>query len=455
MTVKLNFLSVRVLVDTGAVFSFISQRVVTKLKAKVEPLRPTDAKQFFGADGNPIDAIGRTEIMVNLNGLSVPEDFIVLPKLREDALIGTNFLNTNRATIDFSSHVITFEDGLVALNLVRSADKHRFVRVNNMMVLPPMSESLVEIRTPPSFNSKPCIVESRPGFQFVQFATGRSLVKPNKGLAYCTILNHQRKPITLRRNQVVGQIDHCSNLLFDVLPNDITVQPSTTNIHTITTQSTIDAETMSQPSDEECEQLVAQLGIDISPKLTPEQRRDLLKLIHKYRSVFATKHSQITGIKGFELDIPLKQSAKPVFIRQFRQSQEAEKLLDDKIRELIDAGLLEKSTSEWNSPVFVIKKRNGTGVRFLQDLRKVNSQILLQPTVLPNIDQMLDEIAAQKCAFLSSFDLFSGYFQLKLNKKSRELTAFTTRNFGRLQYRVLAQGLTLAPRAFMDVMTQF
>ena len=61
------------------------------------------------------------------------------------------------------------------------------------------------------------------------------------------------------------------------------------------------------------------------------------------------------------------------------------------VQEQLDAGHIEMSTSPWNSPVFVIKKKSGKW-RILTDLRKVNEVIqpmgplqprLPSPTMIP------------------------------------------------------------------------
>ena len=48
--------------------------------------------------------------------------------------------------------------------------------------------------------------------------------------------------------------------------------------------------------------------------------------------------------------------------------------LEKLVQEQLDAGHIEKSTSPWNSPVFVIKKKSGKW-RMLTDLRAINKVI--------------------------------------------------------------------------------
>lgn len=54
------------------------------------------------------------------------------------------------------------------------------------------------------------------------------------------------------------------------------------------------------------------------------------------------------------------------------------------VHEQLDQGHLEPSTSLWNTPIFVIKKKNGNW-RLLQDLREVNKTMLPMGALQPGL----------------------------------------------------------------------
>lgn len=70
--------------------------------------------------------------------------------------------------------------------------------------------------------------------------------------------------------------------------------------------------------------------------------------------------------------LPLKWlTTVPVWVDQWPLLKEKLEALEQLVQEQLDAGHIDMSTSLWNSPVFVIKKKSGKW-RMLTDLRKVN-----------------------------------------------------------------------------------
>lgn len=54
------------------------------------------------------------------------------------------------------------------------------------------------------------------------------------------------------------------------------------------------------------------------------------------------------------------------------------------LQEQLEQGHLEPSTSPWNTPIFVIKKKNGDW-RLLEDLREVNKTIIPMGALQPGL----------------------------------------------------------------------
>lgn len=68
---------------------------------------------------------------------------------------------------------------------------------------------------------------------------------------------------------------------------------------------------------------------------------------------------------------------------------------------------------------------------------------------LPRIDVILDGLG--KAKYFSTLDLFSGFHQIPIDEKSREITAFSTEK-GIFQWKVLPFGLNIAPNSFCRMM---
>lgn len=155
--------------------------------------------------------------------------------------------------------------------------------------------------------------------------------------------------------------------------------------------------------------------------LTNEQRQAVTNLIGRYQDIF-----QVDGGTGGRTTIVRHQidtgNAKP--IRQaprrlpLAKRAEAEQIIQDMERD----GVIEPSSSPWASPVVLVKKKDGT-TRFCVDYRQLNNVTKKDSYPLPRIDDTLDTLGG--CRMFSTLDLKSGYWQVELDSKDKEKTAFT------------------------------
>jgi len=74
------------------------------------------------------------------------------------------------------------------------------------------------------------------------------------------------------------------------------------------------------------------------------------------------------------------------------------------------------------------------------DLREVNRVTKKDSYPIPKVNEILDQLRNAK--YITTIDLTSAYFQIPLDKESREKTAFVIPGRGLFQFRRLPQGLT-------------
>jgi len=82
------------------------------------------------------------------------------------------------------------------------------------------------------------------------------------------------------------------------------------------------------------------------------------------------------------------------------------------------------SSTHYNSPIFLVNKKDGSK-QLVIDLRRVNSLIVPKLVQLPQIDEMLDTITAEKPKFIMISDVSSAFWQVGVEEKSRDVTSFT------------------------------
>lgn len=118
------------------------------------------------------------------------------------------------------------------------------------------------------------------------------------------------------------------------------------------------------------------------------------------------------------------------------------------LQTMLNAGIIEPSTSEWASPPVLIRKRDGK-VRWCIDYRKLNSVTKKDVYPLPLIKECIDTLSGNE--WFSKLDANSTYYQIKVKDSDKEKTAFITK-YGLFQFTRMSFGLCNAPSTYARVM---
>lgn len=183
--------------------------------------------------------------------------------------------------------------------------------------------------------------------------------------------------------------------------------------------------------------------------LTKEQKTNLVDLLQQYRHLFAWDATQLgrTDLVQHTIDVG---NATPIKKRWYRTSRMERDFIAGEIDRMLQQNLIEKSRGPWAFPVVLVRKKNGK-LRFCVDYRPLNKVTKRDEYPLPRIDDMLDSLGGS--AWFTSLDLASGYWQVEMNPKDREKTAFITQ-FGTFQFTVMPFGLCNAPATFQRLMDE-
>ena len=184
-------------------------------------------------------------------------------------------------------------------------------------------------------------------------------------------------------------------------------------------------------------------GIDINKELTETQKRQVDDMVHEYKEIIS--------------DIPGKTSAgthkielldsKPINVKPYAIPIHMIQSLKEEISMMLELGIIEESQSPYCSPLVLIKKKDGS-IRTCVDYRKLNAITKKVAEVIPNQDKLLEHM--NKAKYFTKLDLTKGYWQIPLEEKSKEYTAFQGPD-GAYQYNFMPFGLATAPATFNKI----
>ncbi|KAL4141988.1 hypothetical protein QTP88_004521 [Uroleucon formosanum] len=199
-------------------------------------------------------------------------------------------------------------------------------------------------------------------------------------------------------------------------------------------------------------------NFDINPDLTNKQKGDLIQLLNKYKNIFLQSKWDLAEVDTESIGIKLLDKT-PVNLRNFKLSLSEIKEIEKQTKDLLEAGIIEHSSSAYSSPIFLVPKGQPQGTknktaseyRMVLDYRGVNEKTLKEAFPLPILQNIYDSLAGNK--YFSCLDAMSGFYQLKLNDNSKEITSFST-STGHYHFTRLPFGLTNAPQNFQKVMNK-
>ena len=149
-------------------------------------------------------------------------------------------------------------------------------------------------------------------------------------------------------------------------------------------------------------------------------------------------------IRATEHRIPLEPGTKPICSMPYRKGPAMREMVAKKVHKMLNAGVIEPTSTEWASPVVLAPKKDGSP-RFCGDYRRLNAKRLADPYPLPRMDDCIDSLG--DAAVFTTLDCNSGYWQILVAPEDRDKTTLTT-HMGTFRHLRLPFGLKGAPATF-------
>ena len=116
---------------------------------------------------------------------------------------------------------------------------------------------------------------------------------------------------------------------------------------------------------------------------------------------------------------------------------------------MLESGAIRPSQSAWCNAVVLVWKKDG-GLHFCIDFCCLNAHTKKDSYTLPRIQEVLESLVGT--GPFSCLDLKSGFWQIKMDKASKQYTAFTVGNLGCFECNRMPFGLCNAPATFQWLM---
>ena len=374
--------TVDAVVDTGAGPNLVREsllpsnwRCYASRETKVPPIRD--------ANDRNLKIEGVVRLYVDVGGLKARLRFLVCKDLAVKVILGCDFIHKHvQAILPQRMQIVLKDGGSVAIghksskkvNLVRKdpreklptrrkklkrRDRGGVIRLRRKVQLPAFSAQMVKVGTVASglHNALPSAELMRKHKVSIPYG----IIDPKEGTDFVmTLANFSRKKITLRKGTIVGIARERPRYVVCPIATETSKEPEE-----------------GSPAQESW---LEDAGLD---HLDEHTRSKVISLLLEYADIC---DGRLGAIQGAEHRIDLIEGANPIYQQPYRSGIERRKAEGAEVRRMLQAEVIEPSTSEWASPVILVPKPDGS-LRFCVDYRKLNAVTKRDSYPMPRMDE--------------------------------------------------------------------
>ena len=433
VSIRIGCQSTRALYDTGADISCISEKLFRMIPPTRRPeMIPSLAGQEIkSASGNFLEVKGAYTMMMNILGKNIQHRIFVVRNLSEPVILGSDFIHQHQLSYCPIRHVIYWPGGnqwVKGHAQLASEVKLAPFSVQNVKVnlytedgarprqRAPMIINVISVLSP-LITGGPALIEA-----------------DSAGQAIIELYNCGPDTIDLPRKEPIATMENAETFVIEKLSPGV--------INAVTEQIAA-KEARAEITPAKREFIKRNADIDNVPS---EFKDRYIDLMCKYHSVFSEEKNDIGRSDLIPHEIHLKNND-PVYVKQFKIPDTHRDYLEDQVKEWLKMGIVQPTRSRYNSPMFLVNKKDG-GFRVVQDFRALNNNSHLDKYSMKDVTECIGEIGRSHSTIFSTLDLTSGFWQMTLHPQSRAYTAFTVPGMGQFEWVTSAMGLLGCPATF-------
>ncbi|KAL4153886.1 hypothetical protein QTP88_001719 [Uroleucon formosanum] len=376
--------NINFLIDSGADMSLIKITAVEKNVVVNEQ----DKRPIRGINSTLVYTLGSIVTPIQINEgtfiikLSVVNHDFPIPGA---GIIGRSFLKDNKVILDLSQELFIIPEPIK----------------NNQIIIPPRSNCVLLIQNDDNIKHDHVTISKQDINEDVILANSISPVQGDKIISnkYCGVIN----------------ISEQSFVIDELSTKNIKWEPYDEKVLVVNDNNKIS---------NRINKLKETIKVE---HLNSEEKASIYELCSEYADIFFLEGDKLGATDIVAHNINTSLNLKPINIRPYRLPWAFQEEIEKQVKQMKQDKIIRNSTSPFNFPLVVVKKKNLTneGTPKLQSLGSSK--------------------------YFSTLDLASGYHQIRINEVDTHKTAFSTKS-GHYEYLRMPFGLSSAPATFTRAM---
>ncbi|KAL5264824.1 hypothetical protein ACHWQZ_G005783 [Mnemiopsis leidyi] len=437
------------LMDTGASMNLVNENLIKQhgLLSKISKA----SFKLVGVTGLPLQVLGVIrQAPIVINGIVFEADLVVTSKLNEACILGHNFFEKYKFILNFNDK--TLSNSLVSAQLIERAAP------NHVLTLRCKENHLIS-----NIKSISCCIFE--GETEALDQSGAYLFKPNTELAPLVndpaLFEDYEEPILVENGETCLAFS-CDDQAEIWLPKGYVLGHVIPAVRSANLVEAVGSDMGScfthtggvkkqfgweDTDPRRIEMIVSLLKIRENENLNEQEKDDAIKLISEFPDVFAIDRSEMGRTSMIYHEIPLL-SDKPVQANYRRVPFHLREDCIREIQELLDAGIIRPSTSNYNSPAIVLKRKDK--VRIVIDYRDLNAISSRSYCSVPALNTLTAGCYGRK--LFSTLDMKDGFLQVPIFPEHSKFTAFSVPGAGFYEFVTMSLGLAGGPSTFQQLL---